>query len=266
MGSHPVFTAIAAMRAAYAELAAASIDTLTHPELLSAQGELEALARQMPPQGHRMMARLAAEASPTDLGATCLRDVLASRLRIARAEARRRIDDAAVLGPRTALTGEVLHPVLAVTAAAQGDGLIGADHVRVIRRFFDHLAPWVDVRTREQAEATLVRVGSGLDPDALRTAAHRLAALIDQDGPLPDEAEHARKRGLWIGKQGADGMTPFKGTSILRRGPPGKRSPRSGRPRGWATPPTPNPESRAPPVRSRSTRIPAVWGSAIMMP
>jgi hypothetical protein len=38
------------MRAAYAELAAASIDTLTHPELLSAQGELEALARQMPPR------------------------------------------------------------------------------------------------------------------------------------------------------------------------------------------------------------------------
>jgi hypothetical protein len=52
-----------------------------------------------------MMARLAAEASPTDLGATCLRDVLVSRLRIARAEARRRIDDAAVLGSCTALTG-----------------------------------------------------------------------------------------------------------------------------------------------------------------
>jgi Domain of unknown function (DUF222) len=120
MESHPVFAAIAAMRAAYAQLAAASIDTLTHPELLSAQGELETLARQLPAQGHRMIARLAAEASPTELGATCLRDVLTHRLRISGAEARRRIDDAAVLGPRVALTGEVLDPVLALTATAMG--------------------------------------------------------------------------------------------------------------------------------------------------
>jgi hypothetical protein len=152
-------------------LAAASIDALTHPELLSAEGELETLARQLPTQGHRMIARLAAEASPTDLGATCLRDVLTHRLRISLPDARRRTDDPAVLGPHTALTSEPLDPVLALTAAAEGDGTLGADHVRVIRGFFEHLPPWGDQLTREQAEATLVRVGTGLDPDALRTAA-----------------------------------------------------------------------------------------------
>jgi hypothetical protein len=211
MELHPVFAAIGAMRTAYAELAAASVDGLTHPELLSAQGELETLARQMPTQSHRMIARLAGEANPVELGAKSLRDVLRDRLQISGGDARRRIEDAAVMGPRVALSGDALGPVLALTAAAQADGRIGADHVRIIRRFFDRLPQWVDLATREQAEATLVRIATGLDPDGLRKAADRLALLIDQDGPMPEDTERARRRGLWIGKQGTDGMTPIKG-------------------------------------------------------
>jgi Domain of unknown function (DUF222) len=211
MELHPVFAAIAAMRAAYADLAAASVGGLTHPELLAAQAEVETLTRQLPTQSHRMIARLAGEASPVDLGAKSLRDVLRERLQISGADAKRRIEDSAVLGPRTALSGEALEPVLPLTAQAQADGRIGAEHVRIIRRFFDRLPAWVDLRTREQAEATLVRTASGLDPDLLRKAADRLATLIDQDGPMPDDTERARRRGLWIGKQGSDGMTPIRG-------------------------------------------------------
>jgi hypothetical protein len=194
MELRPVFTAIAAMRTAYAELGAASIDTLTHRELLLAQGELETLARQMPTQSHRLIARLGAEANPVELGAKSLRDVLRDRLRIKGADARRRIEGAADLGPRTALSGQALPPRLALTAAAQADGLIGADHVRIIRRFFDRLASWVDLTTRTPAEAALVRAATGSDPDGLSQAAHRLATLIDQDGPLPDDTDRARRR------------------------------------------------------------------------
>jgi hypothetical protein len=105
MESDPVFAAIAAMRTAYAQLAAASIDGLTHPELLSAQGELETLTRQMPTQSHRMITRLATEANPVELGATSLREVLRERLRISGADARRRVEDAAVLGPGSRCLG-----------------------------------------------------------------------------------------------------------------------------------------------------------------
>jgi uncharacterized protein DUF222 len=208
---HPVFAAIATMRAAYAELAAASVDGLTHTELLTAQAEVETLTRQLPTQSHRMIARLAAEANPVELGAKSLRDVLRDRLQISGADAKRRIDEAGDLGPRVALSGEALAPVLPLTAAAQADGRIGAEHVRIIRRFFDHLPTWVDLTTREQAEATLVRAACGVDPDLLGKAADRLATLIDQDGPPPDDTERARRRGLWIGKQGPDGLTPFRG-------------------------------------------------------
>ncbi|EUA78643.1 hypothetical protein I553_2933 [Mycobacterium xenopi 4042] len=60
---------------------------------------------------------------------------LAEWVLVSRTEAARRIRQAADLGPRTALTGEPLPPLLAATAAAQRAGKIGAEHVTVIRRF-----------------------------------------------------------------------------------------------------------------------------------
>jgi hypothetical protein len=132
-------------------------------------------------------------------------------LRISGDEARKRLADAEQLGPRTALSGEPLSPVLARTAVAQADGAIGAEHIRIIRKFMDKLPLWVDVTTREQSEVTLVRTAVGLDPDALRECAGRLMNLIDQDGPLPDDAERARRRYFTRGKQGPDGMSPANG-------------------------------------------------------
>ncbi len=211
MEARPALAAIATMRAAYDELAGLGLDTLTHPELLAVLGELETLCRQLPTQSHRILARLTAEASPMGLGATTWRDVLTGRLRISRAEAGRRLAEASELGPRTAVSGQPLDPKLGATAAAQAVGAIGAEHVRIIRAFFERLPSWVDLTTRAQAEATLVRAASGSGPDALRKAAERLACLIDQDGPAPDDAERARRRHLSIGRQGADGMTPFQG-------------------------------------------------------
>ncbi len=199
------------MKAGYAELAAAGVDALSHAELLDVQSQLETLIRQLPTQSHRILARLAAEASPTEFGATSLRELLTSRLRISRADARRRLAEAADLGPRLALSGESLEPLLALTAAAQSCGAIGADHVRTIRDTLGRLPSWADPTTREQVEASLVRVAVGLGPDELRKAAERLLVLIDQDGPMPDDAERARRRYLKIGKQGADFMTPIQG-------------------------------------------------------
>src|ERR1700737_2505756 len=68
-----------------------------------------------------------------------LRSALADRLRITKAEAGRRIDEAADLGERRALTGESLAPQLTATANAQREGLIGDGHVRLIRSFLAHL-------------------------------------------------------------------------------------------------------------------------------
>jgi hypothetical protein len=106
MESGSVLEAVAAIRAAYDQLAELPVDNLTHPELLAGLGELETLARHLPAQSHRMLARLQREASPVELGAKSWRYVLSGRLRISGKDAKRRLDDARELGPRTALSGQ----------------------------------------------------------------------------------------------------------------------------------------------------------------
>jgi Domain of unknown function (DUF222) len=205
-----IVVALDALDAAFDDVAAMSLDALTHPELLNVLDRVEVLTRRLPVVGHRVLSRLAAEANPHDLGATSLANLLAGRARISRAEARRRVDTAKDLGPRVALTGEVLAPHLAKTAAAQAVGAIGAEHVAVIRGFFARLPDGVDYQTREGAEATLARIAADLTPEELRQAAERLMAYLHPDGEFSD-AERARRRGITIGKQGADGMSAISG-------------------------------------------------------
>jgi hypothetical protein len=83
MSEGSLLEAITEMRAAYDKVTACSADGLTHPGVLAVLSELETLTRQLPTQSHRLLARLQREASPVELGAKSLRDVLKIRLRIA---------------------------------------------------------------------------------------------------------------------------------------------------------------------------------------
>ena len=67
--------------------------------------------------------------------------------------------EAADLGPRAALNGEPLPPVLEATAAGQRNGELGPAHVAVIRSFWHRIPDFVDVETRGRAEAQLARLG-----------------------------------------------------------------------------------------------------------
>src|ERR687891_159266 len=119
MSAEAVQASVAALRAAYEELAALPIDALTKPELVEALDELETLTCRLPSQSHRLLARLQAETTAKDMGAKSWRDVLATRWRISSGEAGRRLDEAAQLAPRHTLTGEPLEPALPCTALAQ---------------------------------------------------------------------------------------------------------------------------------------------------
>ena len=167
---------------------------------------------------------------PTELGGK-LAPALANRLRISRAEASRRIHEAADLGERRALNGEPLAPVLAATAAAQRNGELGAGHVAVIRGFFHRLPDFVDIETRANAEAQLARLAGEHRPDELAKLADKLTDCLNPDGDFTD-IDRAKRRGLTIGKQDLDGMTPISGW--LNPGSArdhGMRSCQAGRPR-----------------------------------
>jgi hypothetical protein len=164
----PVQVAMAALRSAHDELAACDLELLTHRELLDVLDGLEELTCQLPAQWHRGLARLQTETTPKELGAKSWKDVLRIRWRISATEAGKRLAEAAELGPRRALTGQPLAPVLEATAAAQGAGQINAEHVDKIRDAMGRLPGWVDAPTREQIETDLVRIAAGVGPTELK--------------------------------------------------------------------------------------------------
>jgi Domain of unknown function (DUF222) len=108
------------------------------------------------------------------------------------------------------LTGEPLDPRLPNVAKRQAGGEIGAEHVRLIRKFLHELPAAVDYQTRDLCEETLTTVAAEHTPAALRHAADRLAALVNPDGEFSD-VDRARRRHLSIGKQLGDGMSPITG-------------------------------------------------------
>jgi uncharacterized protein DUF222 len=184
-------------------------DALTTPERLALLERLEQQTRRLRVPGHELINQLAEQSDPTELGAT-LPHALADRLRITRGEARRRVAEAADLGPRRALTGEALPPLLTATAAAQRAGQIGTGHVAVIRRFVHQLPGWVDLDTRDCAEQHLAQLAAGFRPDQIAEAADVLTDCVNPDGTYTDE-DRARRRGLTLGKQGPDGMSQLRG-------------------------------------------------------
>lgn len=195
--------------AAFDKVLALSHDSLTCPEKLALENRMVRNLRRAPVVEHRLLKSLS-EVEPEVLGGISLAEVLATRLRISKEDARRRIEQAKLLGPRQALSGEQLAPILPNVAEAQACGQIGPEHLRVIVKFFDNLPDAVDYQSREAAEKDLAELAVGFGPTELRRCADRLAYLLDQDGSLSD-VERARRRCVSIGKQGVDGMSRLTG-------------------------------------------------------
>ena len=184
-------------------------DALTTPERLAVLERCERIRRWLPAVEHPVINQLSEQADATELGGK-LAPALANRLRITRAEASRRIHEAADLGERTALNGEPLAPVLPATADAQRNGDLGAGHVAVIRSFWHRLPDFVDIETRHKAEAQLARLAGEHRPDELARLADTLTDCLNPDGDFT-EHDRARRRGITIGRQDIDGMSPISG-------------------------------------------------------
>ncbi len=203
--------AVDAIIAGVAALQSASVDEPSHAELVAEMARLTTVAWALPTVEHRLVGRLVAETEPFRLGESSWKKVLTTALRVSGKDAKRRLAQAVKLGPRRAFTGEALGPVWEATAAAQARDALGPEHLEVIAKFHKSLPGWVDVGTRESADAQLAELAAGLGPEELDTAAGALLMMIDQDGPEPCEQERARRRGLTLGPQQRDGTRSING-------------------------------------------------------
>ena len=204
-----ITAAFDALDAAIDGVAALRFDALTTPERLALLERCERVRRRLPAVEHPLINQLARQATPEELGGK-LSHAIAEWALISRAEAARRIRDAADLGERRAITGEPLLPQLAATAAAQRSGKLGAEQVAVIRKFCHRLPGWVDAATRERAEADLAKKGTQYRPEQLAGLADKLADCLNPDGTYSDD-DRAQQRGLTLGNQQADGMSALHG-------------------------------------------------------
>lgn len=185
-----------------------SFDVLTTPERLALLERLEVVRRRLPVVEQPLIAELS-YADPEELGGRP-HWALADRLRITRAEAKRRFDETADLLPRRGLTGDLLPPSLPTVAAAQRDGRIGPAHIRILRDFWHRLPVDVDPEQAALAEQQLTKLAGGFRPDELARLADRLADCLNPDGVFSD-VDRARRRSLILGKQDPDGMSPISG-------------------------------------------------------
>ncbi|MBF6170726.1 HNH endonuclease signature motif containing protein [Nocardia blacklockiae] len=206
IGDPAVETAMEALQAAAAQVAAVRTDALSNSARLSMLRRLEVVARALPAVGLELVAQMAEQWSNAEFATNNLVDTLAEGLRITPAEARARWRAADDLAHRTDLAGQVLEPRLVATAAAQAEGAIGAAHVRVVREVLAHLPAAVDAETWCEAEAFLAGYARELRPDQLRQVATKLEALINPDGTFTD-SDRARRRGFTLGRQGPDLMS-----------------------------------------------------------
>ncbi|MCA4751763.1 HNH endonuclease signature motif containing protein [Mycolicibacterium fortuitum] len=178
-------------------------------ELLALQSEREQHARTQAMIDHRIQSALMARATPHEIGGKSWTDVLATRMRISRKEASRRVAAAENLGPRYSLTGEVLAPALPACADALRSGSINTEHITIIRATVEKAENYLSTAELAQIESDLVAAATRDTPEALKAAADKLLYLLNQDGDSPDVAAHLR--GLRIGKQDADGLVHVQG-------------------------------------------------------
>ncbi|EFV13663.1 HNH endonuclease signature motif containing protein [Segniliparus rugosus] len=172
---------------------------------------LEELVRRAQSAGHAIINQMDEQGVCAGFGGVKLRDLLADRLSISLSDAAERIRAAKDLGATTLITGEVLPPRLREAAQAQSEGLIGVEHVRVLREFDNHVPARVDPEVKEQANRELAGFATRLRPDQFRPLSIRLLSCVDPDGSLEDERDRRRKSYIQLGIQGADKMSVLKG-------------------------------------------------------
>ncbi|MDJ0468744.1 HNH endonuclease signature motif containing protein [Rhodococcoides fascians] len=217
--SDPVLAGLVeAVESAVAELAEQASVAWSNADRRAVIQRMEAVSRSVTAYSHTWLNELIAQHG-LDVYPGSVPCSVAWMLRITPRAAGARVRLAAELGDRTALSGEMLPPLLPHTAAAVRAGLLDAKHVQMIREFFRHLPSSVDPQTRDRAEQQLVGLASTRRPDDFAPLVAHLDSILDPDGDF-DENEDEDKNGkpkprkrdafFYLGEQGSDGMSEGK--------------------------------------------------------
>ncbi|GAA1076566.1 HNH endonuclease signature motif containing protein [Tsukamurella spumae] len=191
-------------------LASADPVLLDSAAVLDSLGRLETAARQVPYLQHTLTRVADEQGLPAQLGYTGMRELLVQRLRLGGSEARDRIHGARDRAPRH-VHGEPPEPRFALVAEAQQEGTISDRHACVIERIFQSCRRTIKPDEAAILEDVLVTAAADVPPEDLHVIGKRALAHLDPDGAEPNSEVVSRARGLTVGKQDDDLMTPLDG-------------------------------------------------------
>ena len=170
------------------------LSQLDRDELLELVRGLETQRRRLPVVDHALVAELDQRGVAGELAARDTKALLRDVARLSPREAKARYRAAIDLGPRRGLTGEMLAPLLPAVAAAQAEGVLSAEHARVITGVIEQLPAAVEAEHGSEVEQRLVAEAARFDPSVLARIGRHVVEVLDPDGTLDREIQHERRR------------------------------------------------------------------------
>ncbi|UCZ89348.1 HNH endonuclease signature motif containing protein [Gordonia sp. WA4-43] len=192
------------------ELQTVDLSPCTDAELADVAAETERAIARLTVAGDRQIDQVEARDLPRKAGCRTLMQYMTHRLRVSNPMRRRKQMDATA--HRTSLGGELLPPEYPCLAEAFAQGTVGTAHVQATLDVLDRIPGTIDHDVQVAAERQMAEIAEAHTPADITQLGSRLLAHLDPDGTLSDDTDQKRRRGLWIGRQRADGTAKISGT------------------------------------------------------
>jgi hypothetical protein len=208
MDGQPTHLGVEQLRRGIGALLDTETAVLSGVQLTTLLAEVEAQRRRLDAVDQLLLAEIDRQGLAGEYGRGTTANLLTHLVHVSPGEAQARVARARDLGPRRALTGEPLQPILPATAEAVRAGEISSGHVSVIADCLDAIPAKISHEVSGPAEAFLVEAARNEHPGQLRKTAAMLLARIDPDGIEPREEEVERARGFGLRKYRDGSSTP----------------------------------------------------------
>ncbi|ANY26117.1 HNH endonuclease signature motif containing protein [Gordonia terrae] len=201
---------VAELHAILDELQTVNLSPCTDEELIEVAAATERAIARTTYAGDRQVAEVEGRDLPRKTGYRTLIQFMNHRLRVSNPVRRRKhLNATATL---TCLSGDRLEPEHPTLAAAFAAGTVGTAHVQAALDVLDQIPHAVDHDVKVAAERQMAEIAADCTPADITQLGARLLAHLDPDGTLAHDTDQKRRRGLWIGRQRADGTATISGT------------------------------------------------------
>ncbi|TLF96716.1 DUF222 domain-containing protein [Nocardia cyriacigeorgica] len=203
--------AVARLHTAVADLLDEPLTPLSDTGVIAMMREVERCSRMLTMVRHRLLVEASERSLPARHGAKSLKRFLMETLNLAAADAGARVHQARTVATFHDMGGDPIEPLLPHVAQALTAGDISADHARGIATVLNRIPCGATADDRAAAEEILTDFARTGSPDDIGKIGDKILAYLDPDGRLTTDNDRARMRGIIIGRQRPDGMSPIRG-------------------------------------------------------